>query len=187
MWLNVGCGPHLASQPWWNIDASHRPGNTEPDELVDGDEPLPYADTSVERIYAGHVMEHIPWFSLPTVLSDWRRVLKSGAPICVVGPDVNRALEMFKQDRLSRQDLWERMEHDTTDSIEAWNRMYHIDHGGDPYARHHWNCTPDRVRDLLTLAGFAKVREVGISSRELDDWPVVGRAEDQFAVLAEKP
>lgn len=183
MWLNVGCGPHRAPTPWWNVDRVKRPGNTEPDEVV-GDT-LPYDDGSVERLYAGHILEHIPMPSVRDVLTDWCRVMKSGGEIGIVGPDVNRALELFKRGRLTRDELWERMEHGTTTSIDAWRRLYGVE-DVDSHARHHWNCVPERVMALLEVTGFVNVREVPITSRELSGWPLVGQAGDQFAVLAKK-
>jgi hypothetical protein len=184
MWLNVGCGPHRAPRPWHNVDRVRREGNTEPDEVV-GDT-LPYPDGTVTRLYAGHILEHVPLPGVAALLADWIRVMHDSGHLAVVGPDVNRALELFRTGRLGRDELWERMEHGTTTSLEAWRRLYGAT-DIDPHARHHWNCIPERVIALLETAGFEKVREIPIASPELNDWPLVGRAEDQFAVLAVKP
>lgn len=185
--LNVGCGPHRAPEPWWNIDRVERPGDTPtaPDEVVP-DGPLPYADGSVKRLYAGHIMEHMPITVVREVLKDWRRVLAPGAEIAIVGPDVNRALEWFKRGLLTRDQLWERMEHGSTTSLEAWRRLYGAD-SVDPYAHHYWNCIPERVIALLEGAGFLDVREVTLSQISAGKWPLVGPSEDQFAVLARNP
>jgi hypothetical protein len=177
-WLNVGSGPFNAPAPWWNIDRVRREGNTEPDEVIETDW-LPYTEGSVERIYAGHCLEHIPWEQLLDVLHDWRRVLTGGGEIAVVGPDVDRALSWFLAGKLTRSQVWER--------LEADEGQHDLGGSDDPHARHHWNCTAGRVTSALERAGFVQVRELPIASPELDRWPVVGRAEDQFAVLAMKP
>lgn len=181
IWVNVGCGPHRAPAPWWNVDRVVRPGNTEPDEVV-GDQ-LPYKHGTVERLYAGHVLEHIVIERVPTTLANWYQILRPGGELAVVGPDVNRALEWYRTGRLSLDELWERMEHGTTTATEAWRRLYGTSNV-DAHARHHWNCIPERVIALLEVSEFTDVREVSLN--ELTDWPLVSRSEDQFAVRAQK-
>lgn len=186
-WLNVGCGPHRAPAPWWNVDRVMRPDPdqpTTPDEVV-GDL-LPYEDGTVERLYAGHIMEHVPIPQVPDLLADWRRVLAPGGHICIVGPDVNRALAWFREGRLSLGELWERMEHGTTTSLEAWRRLYGAE-DIDPHARHHWNCVPERVIAMLEAAGFTQVVEVTLRDVQRAKWPLVGDSADQFAVWGRKP
>lgn len=185
--LNVGCGPHRAPAPWWNVDRVARPDPTqptEPDEVVG--ELLPYDDGAVGRLYAGHIMEHIPIPAVPVVLAEWSRVLAPGGQIGIVGPDVNRALAWFREGRLTRDELWERMEHGTTTSLEAWRRLYGAE-DIDPHARHHWNCVPERVIAMLEAAGFVDVREVTLRDIAREGWPLVGDSADQFAVIGHKP
>ena len=74
--LNIGCGPHYAPG-WTNLDVHQGDGVT-PDVVVGTDGLLPFADSSAERIYAGHVIEHVPWSQLAAVIHEWRRVLKPG-------------------------------------------------------------------------------------------------------------
>lgn len=185
--LNVGAGPHNAPKPWWNIDRVSRPEGdqpTLPDEVVGTT--LPYEDGRVERLYAGHIMEHIPMPEVQTVLAEWKRVLCPGGLIGIVGPDVNRALGLFRDGRLTRDELWERMEHGTTTSIEAWRRLYGAE-DIDPHARHHWNCIPERVCAMLEAAGFVDVQEVTLRDIRAQGWPLVGDSGDQFAVIGHKP
>lgn len=183
-WINVGCGPHRAPEPWWNIDRAFHPGLTEPDEVVG--EFLPYEDGSVRRMYIGHIMEHIPIYQIMGVIADWYRVLAPGADIAIVGPDVNRALDQFKQGRLTRDEVWHRMEHGQVTSIEAWTNLY-AENRVDEHAMHHWNAIPERVHGMLSAAGFVNLREVPITSSELDGWPLVSRCDDQMAMLGSKP
>ncbi len=49
--------------------------------------PLPYADGSVEEIYASHILEHFPAGNVENVLKEWARVLKPGGRMRVAVPD----------------------------------------------------------------------------------------------------
>lgn len=53
--------------------------------------PLPYPDSSVEEVYASHVLEHFPMRDAEKVVAEWVRVLKPGGRIRIAVPDV-RAL-----------------------------------------------------------------------------------------------
>lgn len=53
---------------------------------------LPYEDNSVDEIYAGHILEHCvdPYIAL----AEWKRVMKEGAQINVVIPDMKKAVSL---------------------------------------------------------------------------------------------
>src|SRR5690606_17814756 len=74
LWLNVGCGTHRAPAPWVNIDVVDQ-GDTRPDVVVPAGTPLPYEAGTVERVYLGHVLEHVPWPNVAGFLAEIRRVL----------------------------------------------------------------------------------------------------------------
>ena len=85
MMLNLGCGDHRAPAPWVNID--RWPG-VHPDVVASADA-LPFRSGSVERLYCGHLLEHLEWETeLPEALAEIRRVTDS---VCFVGPDYDRA------------------------------------------------------------------------------------------------
>lgn len=173
MRLNWGCGPWRA-EGWHNIDVVEV-DDIHPDQVVAADQPLPFPDGSCERIFMGHVLEHIPWPALPDVLADARRLLAPDGEILVVGPDVHRAMVLWRDG------------HPQVD----WDRLVGALEGPSPYqgfhswpgARHEWNCYEDRVVGVLVAAGFDPV-PLSISAPRLDDWPVVSRMPDQCAVLA---
>src|SRR5690606_34485613 len=94
--LNVGCGPHRADPPWINLDVVDN-DTTHPDIVVDPDRPLKqWRAKTVDAVYLGHVLEHIPWAGVQAFLTDVRRVLKVGGRLCVVGPDVHKAIEGYR-------------------------------------------------------------------------------------------
>src|SRR5215471_2064517 len=55
-WLNVGCGTHRAPEPWVNVDVIDN-DEVHPDVIRQPGEPMPFADGSAARVFAGHVLE----------------------------------------------------------------------------------------------------------------------------------
>lgn len=178
-WLNIGCGPHRAPAPWVNVDRVRIPGRIEPDICEAW--PSGYAASdSVRRVYLGHVVEHMTWddssgMGLPSFLEAVFRIVEPGGEVMIVGPDVKRALTMWKKGTVSSRLLWQIMEHDSpTDDVDWKGR------------RHLWNCTVDRVCRALSAAGFVGVDEIPIQHVS-EPWPVVARSAWQLAVSAVKP
>ena len=191
-WVNVGCGPWRAPAPWWNLDV-HRGDGVDPDELVaDYRRPLAeWPDGSAHRIYLGHVLEHMPWPDTPAFVDDLYRALAPGGTVMVVGPDLLRVIQRWK-DNLDPEG-WPLIE-----SImeNPWDRAYGQD-GYDviyesvmwPQARHWWNCYEHRVVYLLRdLSAFGNATPHAIDSETaLPDWPLVAHTRWQCAVSATKP
>lgn len=170
LWLNVGCGSHRAPSPWWNVDTV-RNGNTKPDQIVAPGTALPFPDGSCERIYLGHVLEHVAWPDVPRFLTDVRRLLDGH--LLVTGPDVYRTLEEWRAGRLGWDLVTSVLEHAAHPERD----------NGWPEALHHWNCTEGRVVEALHLAGFTDVEPVSIFGLD-GGWPVVGPSAWQMAVRA---
>lgn len=157
MLLNLGCGPHYASG-WVNVDVW--PGVRA--DLVADLRSLPLPDGCADAVYAGHVLEHIGLADVPAVLAEIRRVLKPGAPVCVVGPDVDRI------DRRAAPDLWDAAAHGGDG------------HRRDAHMRHRWQCTEAALLQLVA-AVFPDAAPVPIA--ELGRrWPVVSRVWWQCAI-----
>lgn len=90
MLLNVGCGDDYRDG-WVNVDSA-------PLQVVRSDvqafaHHLPFPDDTFVKVYASHILEHIPLNQVCTVLAELRRVAKPGAPICVVTPDMAKLTE----------------------------------------------------------------------------------------------
>lgn len=161
---NVGCGDYLAPDPWLNIDSNAV--RTRPGVAAVADR-LPLADACVDRLYAGHVLEHLAVFDVIDVLAEFRRVLAPGGELVVVGPDVMLALDHVRDGRLG---------------FDAYASMML---GGDPEpgAGHLWPCTATIVVDALRRVGFAADLRP-IASLVGSGWPVVSYVDWQFAVAA---
>lgn len=180
VWLNIGCGPHRAPAPWVNTDVVRLSGHIEPDLVVDDPWILPLADQPIERLYMGHLLEHLPWNRVHGFLEHCRTRLVSGGQLCVVGPDVRRTLELWKAGAAPDFLVEAVLEDDTSnpDTPGTWEG-----------ARHQWNCYESRVVQALTHVGFVAVtpRDMATPAPPLTDWPVVAYTSWQFAVTAVAP
>jgi SAM-dependent methyltransferase len=67
-----GGGDPYAPDEYTSVDIS---GN--PDILADAGD-LPFADGTVDAIWASHILEHLPIARVPLVLAEWLRVLAPG-------------------------------------------------------------------------------------------------------------
>lgn len=185
MWLNIGCGPFLAPAPWTNLDVVTT-DTIRPDIVVD--DPLRPLDgyVNVERVYMGHVLEHVPWPEVADFLVHVRERMAPGGELMVVCPDVFRVIRRWR-DGLDPEG-WELVE----SILEGpWDRDY-----GDapgyallerlplwPYARHWWNAFEARVRFAVEQwGGFEKVEALPITEEALAGWPVVAHTQWQCAV-----
>lgn len=187
-WVNIGCGEFRAPDPWVNLDVWNEPP-VRPDLVVDRhDDPLAdFATGSVQRAYAGHVIEHVPWDDVRPWLGRIQAKLRPGGELMIVAPDVLRVIKRWK-DGLDPEG-WELVE-----SVleNPWDRAHGEGYATirqDPtwlYARHHWNCFEERVKFAFADAeGWASVESVPIEQAgELGRWPLVAYTQWQCAVRA---
>jgi len=186
--LNAGCGTHYA-QGWVNCDVWEG-DTTKPDVLIKPGEPYPFPDNHFDAIYLGHVIEHIDWRSVSDFLLEMKRIAKPGAPMLIVGPDVYKTIQRWK------------------DGVEPWHMVVstleHQEHNYQPGredefwdgATHHWNCHHKRVEQLVTDLGFSEITDYfdripnDVEAKWWNDvntginWPVVGKWHWQFAIHA---
>lgn len=179
IFLNLGCGEtwSRAPKPWVNIDS--RP-EVEPDQVADLLD-LPYDNDSVEGIYAGHVFEHIPLPLVFAALDEIKRVLIPGRDMLVVGPDVKKGAAMFASGFIT----WERLIANGTATSERTLHGVSTSINSDP-GSHKWECSEDRMRSFLEVAGFI-VHSVHLDSKEALLFPVFDRGSlDQLCLLSHK-
>lgn len=155
MHVNLGCGDHR-HKGWLNVD-------TEPSvnpDIVCTLTDLPFPDSSVDRLYAGHVLEHLHLDTVPAALAEMRRVLRGS--LCVVGPDLD--LATATGDEVLIQVV--------RDGGHRW-----------PGDEHRWPSTGAAtlamVRDVFPTAVM-----VPVGSLRYTGWPVDSYVDWQFAITA---
>jgi predicted SAM-dependent methyltransferase len=131
--LHLGCGKRILPG-YVNIDIG-----TSGDMSADIRH-LPFEDTSVDEIYASHVLEHFGRHEVANVLSEWSRVLRPGGQIYIAVPNIEAVVAHYsihKNLSLLRGLLW----------------------GGqrDEYDFHKIGFDLCTLSEILTCAGFEKV------------------------------
>jgi predicted SAM-dependent methyltransferase len=127
-----------------------------------------FANSSVDLIYACHVLEHFSHLKVPAVLREWQRVLKPGGRLCLSVPDFDRILEIY---------------HAASDDMAS---IINPLMGGQEYAYNHHRVAFNQayLTRLLLAAGFRKVGpwapDDGRAGHDIHDWSrrpfkVVGR------------
>lgn len=105
---------------------------------------LPYADGSVDEIWASHCLEHVGPERVPAVLAEWLRVLAPGRPAIVMVPNLDYAARYWLHG---------------PDRAKALEMMYgHQDEEGET---HLTGWSPASLRADLEAAGF-EVLSVGV-------------------------
>lgn len=127
---------------------------------------LPFADHTFDGAYCGHVLEHATYDEeLPRMLAEVLRVCRHGAPVMVVGPDIDKAV--------------------ATDQPEFLLRA--IDTLGDGPGGHKWVSTEALTVRALVDAGFCEVIPQDVTTVAPPEYPNVSQAPWQLAVLASVP
>ena len=175
--LNIGCGTHYA-EGWVNVDVVYLPEHdTTPDVVADPLQGLPFPDGSADRIYLGHVLEHVDWEQVVPFVTEIRRVIAPDGQLMVTGPDAKRTIERWVRGEEPDWLLWSVLEHAAlfSEGGEGW-------HG----SRHSWNCYEERAADLVEHAGFVIGTSYTGALAQLVDlgWPFVNDSQWQFGFSA---
>lgn len=167
-YLNLGSGDQYVPG-WVNVDLPSCPHRA--DQHVDLAGRLPWADASIGRVYAGHLLEHMHWAQCRHLLLALRRCMRPGGQILVVGPDLAKAREMADAGEVLEVPL----EH-IKDGSRRW-----------PGDEHRWAPDATSTGRLLELAGWSQIRPLEMA--EVDGvWPVAFRGPRwQYAVTAVAP
>lgn len=164
MKLNVGCGDHYAAG-WTNLDLD-RDLHRQPDLIGDLTH-LPSEVVDLERVYCGHVLEHLPLDDVDLALRELHRRARPGAELLVVGPDCVRARRLHAVGVIDAATL--------EGAVHGAGRW-----AGD---EHLWECHEQALLDLLTAAGWGHVRPVPVAPAPLIGWPVTSFVSWQCAAL----
>ena len=135
--LNVGCG-HIPHPDKLNVDVRELPGV----DIIAGAENLPFEPTSVDLIYAAHLLEHFPRrYLLDVLLPYWSSLLKSDGRLQLVVPDSQAMLASHERGEMSFDSLAE-----VTFGKQDYDGDFH-------YAMY----SPETLCQLLHEAGFKHI------------------------------
>lgn len=157
MKVNVGCGEFRA-EGWLNVDMTKTDGGPQPDIVASATD-LPFEDASVDRLYAGHVLEHLTPEDVVKALREFRRVIRPEGKVMIVLPDLDVAEAKYP---------------DLVDSVRYGGDRW----GGD---RHLWESRPRNFAQMLVDAGEPNARWIPITSLIGTEWPVVAYVDWQYA------
>jgi predicted SAM-dependent methyltransferase len=90
MKLHLGCGGRNFGSDWIHIDGGDYPHLYSHDITN-----LPFADESVELIYASHVLEYFDREEAEIVLHEWKRVLKDEGVLRIAVPDFEAMADLY--------------------------------------------------------------------------------------------
>lgn len=94
--LNWGCGP-ITPYGWVNSDVLAAPGV---DTVADIRNGLPYSSGSFDYVVSIHALPELPYCDLDRALAELFRVLRPGGSLRLSLPDLDRALEAYRNDDL---------------------------------------------------------------------------------------
>jgi len=151
--VNIGSGGR-GLPGWINIDARARHA----DQYIAYDvrRRLPFADGSVARILAEHVIEHLDFpGDVPGVLAEFHRILRTGGVARIVVPDAERYLQAYversrKKFAVLGWDL-DRLPHDIYTPMHIVNHTFH--QGGE----HQFGWDFETLQWALRQAGFGEI------------------------------
>lgn len=185
--LNVGCGPHYANG-WLNTDV-YQDELVKPDVVVERGLRYPFIDSYFDGAYLGHVIEHIEWTQVDDFILEISRVVKPGAPILIVGPDVKMTIDLYAAGLMDWNLLEAIIEHQHFNFQDSRKNSFWDG------ASHFWNCSYERVEILLKSIGVEDIQNTSNEIKlypyvdgwyDLQNgiiWPIVAKVDWQFGLL----
>lgn len=181
--LNIGCGDN-AREGWVNLDLQGgRPGVLQHD-LTQG---LPFDEGAFDAVYCSHVLEHLPKAEAPTLVAECLRVLRPGAVVRFVVPDLEAIVRLYLKslDRTLQGDVQAEAEYDWM-MLELFDQTVREVSGGQ--MRRHWEQVPLPAESFVVarvgaeLTGFLELLRRGEVPPQAPAPP--GSARDEASLLS---
>lgn len=202
--LHLGCGPFVEPTRWIDCDGSWNARvNSWPKPLASllrriakkaggGQRPLPphlryfdlrrrfpFADVSVDAIYAAHVWEHLALSTAKHATSECYRVLKPGGALRLVVPNVRDFVEEYLSSSapdaaltLNRRLYYRQFE-------ECRSMIYSIYLGFTDFHYHRFMYDPPQLISLLQARGFVSVSEKSFLETQIEE---IGDVESEMRI-----
>jgi SAM-dependent methyltransferase len=177
--LHVGCGPQTRaglkgfdSEGWeeirYDIDA-----NVDPDLIGTLTDMRQVEDQSVDAVYSSHNIEHVFAHEVPTVLSEFHRVLRADGIVVITCPDLQSVCAAVAKDK-----LLEPLYTSPAGPISAIDILYGhrgLIAGGNAFMAHKCGFTLSTLQSCFLAAGFANTAG-GRRPDAFDIWLVAFKA-----------
>ena len=141
------------------------------DYVMDASKRLAFKDNTFDVVYASHVLEHIPWYQVKSVVAEWVRILKPGGVLEVWVPDGMKICTAFVEFEetgkdVSHLDGYYQCVENKDPRLWANLRIFAHGDGSGTLSDPNWHRTlfsPSLLNDVLTEAGLRTVRRLDSS------------------------
>jgi SAM-dependent methyltransferase len=173
--LHVGCGmaprdtlPAVFQSADWREIRMDIDERVQPDVVGSMTDMKAIGEASVDAIWSSHNLEHVNSFEVPTVLAEFRRVLKADGFALITLPDMRAVARHIVNDQLT-DPLYFSASGPITALDVIFGHQASIA-GGNGYMAHRTGFTARSLGQALIDAGFAEVRVH--EGRRWDLWAV---------------
>jgi len=156
--LDIGCGLNTKKplEEWVHLDMDEGPHI----ELVTDFANIPMDDDSVDEIWIGDVIEHIPLWRRDEVFTEWKRVLKKDGILAGTTPNLEHNIKQYNSREIDLNWLLQNLYGDRS----------------GPGHQHYIIFTPATLSELLLKNGFYGVDLSGSPGAKDDPWWLVFKA-----------
>jgi predicted SAM-dependent methyltransferase len=148
--LNLGCGDKLLPG-YINVDVVESRAGMVPDIQCDIRRLTKIEDNYAEEVLAVHVIEHVDRWEVVELLTEWKRVLKSGGKLVIETPNLLSACKALLENPLKGARPGQ------TGQMTMWP-LYGDPSWKDPLMMHKWLYTPQSLAEVMHEAGFIKMQ-----------------------------
>lgn len=150
MRINYGCGRRVLPG-YYNIDAQHNPKAPRAPEMIHalrfgptGNllELTPLEDGCAKEVHCYHLIEHFYAWEAPSVINEFRRLLRPGGLLVLELPNLDAACSNHVNGQSDQMTMW-----------PLYGDPSHM----DPYMCHKWGYTPETMKQLLKQCGMRKI------------------------------
>ena len=155
--LNIGCGTDY-KKGWINIDNNSDDNIEKLDLNWDLRNPLPHKDESVDFIFNEHFVEHLTPDEARASLADFKRVLKVGGVMRIAMPNLEDAIDIYKDKNWKKRPFIKRFDMDFVQTrAELLNMNF-------SWWGHKWLYDWEELERRLREIGFEKIERCKINT-----------------------
>ena len=145
--LELGSGAKRGVNGWTTVDMGGA------DICHDLRKGIPLPDSSVDRIYTSHILEHIPFKDLVSFINECYRVLKSGGEFSICVPNAGNYINAYVEKRQfrHREEGYAPAIVDTGSYIDQVNYIAYMD------GQHHYLFDEENLINTIKTSPFKSV------------------------------